>query len=50
MDGYFHRMIWFREYPCVLTISFTFFDQIRLQTSGPHAKAPREATAFQLFT
>merc|ERR1712224_391572 len=35
MDGYFQRMIWFREYPCVLTISLTFFDQMRLQTCEP---------------
>lgn len=32
MDGYFHTMIWFWEYPCVLTSSFTFLHQARLQT------------------
>lgn len=32
MLGYRHTIIWFREYPCVLTISLIFFDHIRLQT------------------
>lgn len=32
MLGYRHTMIWFREYPCVLTISLMFFDHIRLHT------------------
>ena len=32
MLGYFHTITWLREYPCVDTISFTFFDHMRLQT------------------
>lgn len=32
IDGYFHTMIWFWEYPWVLTSSFTFLHQARLQT------------------
>jgi len=32
IEGYFHTMIWLSEYPCVLTISLTVFDQRRLQT------------------
>jgi hypothetical protein len=35
IDGYFHTMIWFWEYPCVLTSSFTFLHQARLQTYNP---------------
>ncbi len=35
MEGYFHIIIWFSEYPCVLTISFTFLENIRLQTCDP---------------
>ena len=34
MLGYFHTITWLREYPCVETISFTFFDHMRLQTWG----------------
>ena len=32
MDGYFQTIIWFWEYPRVLTSSFTFLHQARLQT------------------
>lgn len=32
IDGYFHTIIWFWEYPCVLTSSFTFLLHARLQT------------------
>lgn len=32
IDGYFHTIIWFWEYPCVLTSSFTFLLHERLQT------------------
>lgn len=32
MVGYFHTITWLREYPCVDTISFTFFDHIKLHT------------------
>lgn len=32
IDGYFHTIIWFCEYPCVLTSSFTFLLHERLQT------------------
>ena len=32
MLGYRQTMIWFREYPCVLTISLIFLDHMRLQT------------------
>lgn len=32
MDGYFHTIIWFWEYPWVLTSSFTFLLHARLQT------------------
>ena len=35
MVGCFQTMIWFWLYPWVLTISFTFFDQDRLQTWLP---------------
>lgn len=33
--GYRHTTIWFREYPCVLTISLQFCDHARLQTWLP---------------
>jgi hypothetical protein len=33
--GYFHTIIWFKEYPWVLTISFTFLENIRLHTWDP---------------
>ena len=33
--GYFHRIIWFSEYPCVLTISFVVFENIKLHTYEP---------------
>jgi len=32
MVGYFQTMIWFWEYPCVLTSSFTFLDHTKLHT------------------
>lgn len=32
MVGYFQTTIWFWEYPCVLTSSFTFLDQAKLHT------------------
>lgn len=35
MDGYFQSMIWFWEYPWVLTISLTFLLHARLQTWLP---------------
>ena len=36
MVGYFQTMIWFWEYPCVLTSSFTFLDHARLHTCHTH--------------
>lgn len=34
-EGYRQRMIWFWEYPCVLTSSLAPFDHARLQTWEP---------------
>ena len=39
MLGYFHRMIWFKEYPWVMTISCVVFENIRLQTYDPVSTA-----------
>ena len=35
MLGYLHTMIWFCEYPCVETSSFTFLLHTRLHTCEP---------------
>ena len=35
MDGYFHTMIWLREYPCEDTTSFTLLDHMMLHTCEP---------------
>ena len=39
MLGYFQRIIWFNEYPCVLTISCVVLENIRLQTWEPVSTA-----------
>lgn len=38
--GYLQTIIWFWEYPCVLTNSFTFLDHTRLQTCQIIANIP----------
>ena len=35
MLGYFHSTTWFWLYPCVLTSSFTFFENSKLHTCEP---------------
>ena len=35
IDGYFHTIIWFWEYPCVETISFVVFENTKLHTYDP---------------
>lgn len=35
MDGHFHRIIWFCEYPCVDTNSETVLENMRLHTCDP---------------
>ena len=49
MLGYRQTMIWFCEYPCVDTISFTFLLQTRLHTCEPVSTHPRGVlvTVFQ---
>jgi hypothetical protein len=42
IDGYFHTMIWFNEYPCVLTISLMDLDHMRLHTCDPVSTALRD--------
>ena len=41
MEGYFQTITWFREYPCVDTSSFTFFDHIRLHTCEVEVEVER---------
>ena len=36
--GYVHTIIWFNEYPCVLTNSFEVLENIKFQTWDPVSK------------